>query len=160
FTTNGQINPVITMQPNQYQVVSMVNNSASAFYMTGFQDIDPATGQPVDAATTTAAGSDGVPAKSATAINVASTAAFASTGLINVTTPDLLPTAYHYSGITPTSFTGLVVQGISNGNLTTGGAVVQLTRHIWPVAGDGNPFTFVNNPSAPTGPDLIAFPPA
>lgn len=161
YTTNGQINPSITMRPNDYQVVSLLDNSAQAFYTAGFEDIDPKTGLPIDATTTTAASSDGVISKTATTINVASTTGFTSSGEIRVITTGAGPTLYHYTGITPTSFTGLAVQGKDfGGKLMTGGSVTQVTVHMWPVAIDGNPFTSVGNPGDASEPELIAWTPA
>ncbi len=156
FTVNGQINPVLTMAPNEYQVVNMVNNSASAFYTPEFVDVTPGF---TVANTTTAASSNGVDAKTATTINVASTAGFPSSGLIRVTTNGTNQTLYHYTGITPTSFTGLVSQGKSNGALITGGSVTLVVNFMWPVATDGNPFTVVGNVGDLSEPELISFRP-
>jgi len=43
FTVNGQINPVLTMRPNEYQVINMVDNAAAAFYVPETIEIDPTT---------------------------------------------------------------------------------------------------------------------
>jgi hypothetical protein len=80
------------------------------------------------AATTIASASNGFSLPQGT-INVASTAAFASSGEVYVATADGIQ-AVQYTGITPTSFTGCT-GGI--GAMSTGGAVAGLTP-------DGNGF--------------------